>query len=85
MRETLSGFIETYLRDMGDDVNLGVDDDLASIGFDSIGYVRLIDFIGRTYGIRIPDADVTLEQFGTVNRIVGYLERRNAVAADPAG
>lgn len=82
MHELLTGFIEAYLRDMGDDINLEVDDDLASIGFDSIGYVRLIDHIDRTVGIKVPDADVTLEQFGSVSSIASYLERRGAVAPD---
>ena len=78
----LTGFIEAYLRDMGDDVNLEADDDLASIGFDSIGYVRLIDHIDRALAIKVPDADVTLEQFGTVSRIAAYLEQHGAVAPD---
>jgi acyl carrier protein len=82
MQEMLTGFIEAYLRDMGDDVNLEADDDLASIGFDSIGYVRLIDHIDRALAIKVPDADVTLEQFGTVSRIAAYLEQRGAVAPD---
>jgi len=42
-------------------------------------------FIDRTYAVRVPDSDVTLEQFGSVGRISTYLERRGAAAPDMAG
>ncbi len=84
MQAQVTHFIESYLRDMGDDINLAPDDDLASIGFDSIGYVRLIEFIERSLGIQVPDSDVTQEQFGTIARIDVYLKGRGE-AREAAG
>lgn len=76
MEATLTGFIEQQFHDQGDDVTLEPDDDLVLLGFDSIAYVRLVAFIKDQFGIRVPDSEVTVEQFGTVRAMVGYLERR---------
>ncbi len=78
METILTEYIEQQLRDVGEDVDLEVDDDLVLIGFDSIAYVRLVAFIRERFGIRVPDADVTVEQFGTVAAMVTYLAAQGA-------
>ncbi len=78
MEATLTEFIEQQFHDQGDDVALEPDDDLVLLGFDSIAYVRLVAFIKEQFGIRVPDSEVTVEQFGTVRAMVGYLEQRLA-------
>jgi acyl carrier protein len=78
METLLTNYIQEQLRDVGEDVELEPDDDLVLIGFDSIAYVRLVAFIRERFGLRVPDADVTVEQFGTVAAMVDYLEARGA-------
>lgn len=73
MEAILKDYIEQQLRDLGEDIDLGLDDDLVLIGFDSIAYVRLVAFINERFGIKVPDVDVTVEQFGTVANIAAYL------------
>lgn len=80
MRDEITTYIETELRDMGEDVRVDPDVDLSLIGFDSIAYVRLIVFIRQRYGIRVPEGDVTVENFGTVDAIADYLEQLEAAA-----
>ena len=70
---TLTEYLEEQFRNQGDDVSLQPDDDLVELGFDSIAYVRLVAFIKKTYGLAVPDHDLTLAQFGTLGRIVDYL------------
>lgn len=78
METIIKHYIEEQLREFGDDVELDADDDLVLIGFDSIAYVRLIAFIHGEFGLKVPDAHVTVEQFGTVAAIAAYLEANGA-------
>lgn len=76
LTETLSGYLEDQFRNQGDEISLQPDDDLVELGFDSIAYVRLVAFIKKTYGVAVPDHDLTLAQFGTLGRIVDYLSAK---------
>lgn len=71
---TLSEYVASELRSQGDDVSVGVDDDLTMVGLDSIAFVRLVDFIERKTDLRVPPERVTLENFGTIGRITSFLE-----------
>lgn len=82
MEAILTTFIEQQLHELGDDVSVKPDDDLVMLGFDSISYVRLVVFIKTRFGIKVPDGDVTIEQFGDVERIAAYL-REHGVGEDP--
>ena len=82
MESIITQYIEEQLSEFGDDITLAADDDLVLIGFDSIAYVRLIAFIHDAFGIRVPDAHVTVEQFGTVAAIASYLEANGAAVGE---
>jgi peptidyl carrier protein len=43
---------------------------------DSIGLVELVGFLEREFGIRIPDTDVTADNFRTVAAIERLVARR---------
>ena len=85
METRIKNYVEGYLRELGDDIALEPDDDLVSMGFDSIGYVRLLEFIVTELGIHVPDSDVTVEQFGSIANIAAYLESRSAPVGDATG
>ncbi len=76
--QALAAYLEEQFRNQGDDVALSPDDDLVELGLDSIAYVRLVSHIKKTYGIQVPDSDLTLDQFGTLGSITDYLTRRGA-------
>lgn len=54
---------------------------LLSGAVDSLGVVRIVDWIEERVGVEIDPADVILEHFITVEAIVAYLGRREALAA----
>lgn len=81
MESILKTYIEEQLRELGEDVAVEVEDDLAMIGFDSISYVRLLAFINERFGIRVPDSDVTIERFGNIAAMARYLESVGASTA----
>lgn len=76
MQDILKDYVERHMSELGDDVEVEVEDDLVSIGFDSVGYVRLLDYINTEFGVHVPDSDVTVEQFGSIAAISSYLETR---------
>lgn len=78
MTELITAYIEQQLRDQGDDIAVRPDDDLVLIGYDSVAYVRLLAYIKNEFGLTVPDADVTVENFGSVEAIAGYLDGRGA-------
>lgn len=43
---------------------------------DSIGLVRLIQFVEERFGLSIPDADVTPDTFATPAALAAYVERQ---------
>lgn len=73
METIIKDYIQSQLRDMDQEIELNRHDDLALIGFDSISYVRLLAYIKDRFGYAVPDAAVTLDNFGTVASIAAYL------------
>jgi acyl carrier protein len=82
MEQLLTNYIEEELREVGEDIQLRADDDLVLIGFDSVAYVRLVAFLKDRFGIRVPDSDVTVQNFGTVEAIARYLESNDIDGGD---
>lgn len=48
---------------------------------DSLGVVRIVNWIEERLGIEIDASDVTLENFQTVDAMVSYIELRQSAAA----
>lgn len=77
-KQTLKDFISQELLDGTNPVPLADDQDLLLSGLvDSLGVVRMINFIEQTMDVVIPPQDVTLENFQTVDNIVRYLQQRS--------
>ena len=65
---------------------LSAESDLLASGLlDSLAVMRLVTFIERLRGVTIHPADVTIENFMTVNRIVAYLESSGGMDGREAG
>ena len=52
------------------------DDLLSSQWVDSLGVMRIVAFLEQQYGVTIPPADVTIENFVNIQTISSYLETR---------
>lgn len=73
------GYVTSELmggRNAGD---LGPQDDLLTSGLvDSLGVMRLVQFVEAELGIRVPPGDVTIENFVSAKAIAAYaVDRRD--------
>ena len=72
--------ITEYVRtELADDSSLDLDPDLELLMsgiVDSMGAMRLVAFIEKTWEVRIPPQDVTVENFGTIRDISDYVRSR---------
>ncbi|OGO16084.1 MAG: hypothetical protein A2Y93_02840 [Chloroflexi bacterium RBG_13_68_17] len=51
-------------------------DNLLETGvLDSLGLMQLVIFIEEKLGLKVPDEDVVIENFSSVDALTGYLER----------
>ena len=46
------------------------------LGLDSVALIELVSAIEEHLGVRVHEDEVTLEHFGTVGRLLGFLEAR---------
>lgn len=75
-KQELLAFISTELV-RGLTHPLTDDDELLAGGLvDSLGIVRLVQFIDEELGVHVPLEEVTLENFGTLGLLVAYLAKR---------
>ena len=75
-RETIVGIVQTVAR-MKTPLAISPDESLFDSGIlDSFALPELVSALERTFGIAIPDADLTAQTFESVNRIVSYIQRR---------
>lgn len=59
-------------------LNLKDDDDLLiSNLLDSLGVMRLVEYIEGLIDMKIPPEDITIENFQSVNKIAKYLSERS--------
>ena len=76
----IHSFIENDLL-MGQGVAFDDDDLLLEDGIiDSLGLLDIVTFIETEFDIAVDDADVTLDNFGSVKAIASYVESKKALA-----
>ena len=79
MRQILINFIEEEL--LNNESSVAEDQELLMSGLiDSMGVMRLVAQIENLKQIVIPPADVTLENFSTVNAMADYVDSRLTAA-----
>jgi acyl carrier protein len=75
-KDALRQFITTQLL-MQPNMALGDDEELLLSGLvDSLGAVRLINFVESDLRVQVPPEDVVIEHFQSINAIVAYLSQR---------
>jgi acyl carrier protein len=45
---------------------------------DSLGFVELVEEVQARYGITVEDIEITEENFGSIDAVAGYVERKRA-------
>jgi acyl carrier protein len=48
---------------------------------DSMGMLEIITFVEERFGIKVADSDMVPENFGTLRRLSGYVEKKISVAS----
>jgi acyl carrier protein len=77
----LSARLLSFVRDdvCAGSVELALDTDLLLTGaVDSLGVIRITQWLEDETGIEVDPGDVTLENFQTVDRMITYVEKRLA-------
>lgn len=81
VRKQMRGFIEENFLYLRPDLELADGDDFLALGvIDSLGFVELVEEVQSRYGVAIDDVEITEENFGSIDAIAGFVERKLAVA-----
>lgn len=81
VQDALIEFVSKELLNDRPERVLKPDDDLLSSQWvDSLGVMRIVAFLERQYGVKVPPTDVTIENFIDVQTISAYVERLKAPA-----
>ena len=76
-QEIVKHYVSQELADDGRETDLKEEDNLLANGImDSLGVLKLVSFIEQKFDIRVPDEDVTVQNFRTLKDIANYLENK---------
>ena len=79
VEKSIVSFIEEMRYGAADGAPIGADTRLIETGvLDSMGLVRLIQFVEQQFGITIPDADVTPDLFNSPADLAAYVAGKQA-------
>ena len=79
IRQTIHDQIQFNFLFDGDEEDFSDDDSLVGNHIvDKTGILEIVLFVQETYGIEVSDAELTPDNFDTVNNIAAYVTRRLA-------
>ena len=77
VRQQMRNFVEDNFLYLHPDVSLEDGDDLLAQGLvDSLGFVELVEEVQSRFAITVDDVEVTEENFGSIDAIVRFVERK---------
>ena len=76
LKDAIKQFIEEEIVDEDDPVEISHDDPLIERGIiDSMAVMQIVAFIEEETGLRVPDAEVVLENFESVSTVDALVHR----------
>jgi acyl carrier protein len=79
VRREMREFVEESFLYMHPDLELTDDEDLLAKGvIDSLGFVELVEEVQSRYGLAVQDIEITEQNFGSINAIATFVERKHA-------
>jgi acyl carrier protein len=76
-RAQLRAYIEEAFLYLHPDVELKDGDRFLELGvIDSLGFVELVEEVQSRYGIAVDALEITEENFGSIDELVAFVERR---------
>jgi acyl carrier protein len=80
LRQELRTYVEEAFLYLHPDVELGDGDEFLALGvIDSLGFVELVEEVQIRYGIAVDALEITEENFGSIDALVAFVERRRPV------
>jgi acyl carrier protein len=77
VRKEMRAYIEESYLYLQPETALRDDDDFLALGIlDSLAFVELVDEVESRYGITVSDVEITEENFGSIEAIARYVQRR---------
>ncbi len=77
LRAELRAYVEEAFLYLHPDVELGDGDGFLELGIvDSLGFVELVEEIQGRYGIAVDALEITEENFGSIDALVSFVQRR---------
>ena len=77
MFEQIKNYIQKNIMD-DDEIELCYETPLYSDGLlSSMGHLKLLNFLERTFNVSIPQGDISLENFDSINQIVHFLNEKS--------
>jgi acyl carrier protein len=81
VRGEIRAYIEENFLYLHPGIEVKDDDDFLALGIvDSLGFVELVEEVQSRYGVTVQDIEITEENFGSIEAIRGYVERKQSVA-----
>ena len=79
VRSQMRAFIEENFLYLKPDVELADSDDFLALGvIDSLGFVELVEEVQSRYGLAIEDVEITEENFGSIDAIAAFVDRKRS-------
>lgn len=77
MTDVIINYILQEIHGGESDLEISPSDDLLGSGIvESMGMMRLIEFIEKKYSFKVPPQDMTIEHFMTVEAMVNYISSK---------
>jgi acyl carrier protein len=81
VRADMRSYIEENFLYLHPGVELKDDDDFLTLAIvDSLGFVELVEEVQSRYGITVEDVEITENNFGSIDAITGFVERKQLTA-----
>ena len=77
VRGEMRSYIEENFLYLHPNVELKDGDDFLTLGVvDSLGFVELVEEVQSRYALEVQDVEITEENFGSIDAITGYVQRK---------
>lgn len=81
--ERVRSFISSNLIVFDEDIEIADDDNIFQMGYvNSLFAMKLLGFVEQEFAIRVPNEEVNIENFSSVNNIVNLIEKKLEVIKD---
>jgi acyl carrier protein len=81
VRGELRAYIEENFLYLHPGIELKDADEFLTLGVvDSLGFVELVEEVQSRYGVTVEDVEITEENFGSIDAIAAYVDRKRRAA-----